>query len=184
MQCYCDFCVLTFLLINDINKCLPRIQLELLHAELLEWCEDCSSFLNQMISAKQFLCQIQSQAMSPDNSNILYWLYTLVKKVAYFFCVEAHLWSHNPQEANFSESSANFLLLFKKTQIVYYILFHNLIFLQWKLHNCHSNSMKVFLHLSWYNIEVNIILCNNGKCFNGKITSNKYIFMFALFQHI
>ena len=40
MQCYCDFSVLTFSLINDINECLPRTQSELLHVKLFEWYED------------------------------------------------------------------------------------------------------------------------------------------------
>ena len=72
MQCYCDFCALTFSLINRINKCLPGTQLESLRVELFEWCEDCGRFWNQLISAKQFLCQIQFEAMSPNNSNIQY----------------------------------------------------------------------------------------------------------------
>ena len=64
------------------------------------------------------------------------------------------------------------------------MLFHTLIFLWWNLHNCHTNSMKVFLRLSWYSIEINVILCINGKYFNGKMASNKYTFKFVLFQHI
>ena len=43
--------------------------------------------------------------------------------------------------------------------------------------------MRVFLHFSWYSIQVNIILCNNGKCFKGKMASNKYTFKVILFEH-
>ena len=44
MQWYCDFSVLTFSLINDINECLLRTQSELSHVELLEWYEDHGKF--------------------------------------------------------------------------------------------------------------------------------------------
>ena len=121
--------------------------------------------------SKRFIWQIQSYKMCPDNSNILCWLYTLLRKVAYFFCREAHLWSHNPQEELF-------FTVIKETQIAYYILFYNLIFLPRKLHGCHASSRKV------YSIEINIILCNNGKCFKGKISSNKFKFKVVLFQYI
>ena len=59
MESYCDFSLLTFLLISDINEWLPGTQLELLHVELFEWYEDHGSFLNQMISAKRCFLIIQ-----------------------------------------------------------------------------------------------------------------------------
>ena len=98
IQWYCDLSVLTFSLINDINECLPGTQSELLHVKLFEWYKDYGSFFVWNDFNKQFLCQIQSYTMCPDNSNISCWLYTLVNKVTYFFSMEAHLWSHNPQK--------------------------------------------------------------------------------------
>ena len=44
MQWYCDFSVLTFLLINGINECLPGTQSKLLHVKLFEWYEDHGRF--------------------------------------------------------------------------------------------------------------------------------------------
>ena len=44
MQWYCDFSVLTFLLINGINECLPGTQSNLLRVKLFEWYEDHGRF--------------------------------------------------------------------------------------------------------------------------------------------
>ena len=87
-----------FRFFNGINECLPETQSELLHVELLKWYEDHGRFfesndLSQVIYLSYSVLKNVSWYFKYS-----IWMCTLVRKVAYFLCMEDHVWSHDPQE--------------------------------------------------------------------------------------
>ena len=110
----------------------------------------------------RFPCQVQPQVMCPDNLNILCWLYTLVRRIFSDF-----FWFLSKRLKSCITICFTPWFSFDGNCMV-------IILIPW----------KCFFTLVDIAFEVNIILCNNGKCFKVNLVSSKYTFKIVLFEHI